>query len=52
VLPRSLTQLTFGKCFNQPLAKGVLPLSLTQLTFGKCFNQPLAEGLGCLRGFA
>jgi hypothetical protein len=54
-LPASLTHLTFGHYFNQPLhsgvleGMGVLPTSLIHLTFGECFNQPLAhEGRGVL----
>ena len=48
VLPPGLTQLTFGRLFNnggQPLAVGVLPPGLTQLTFGSYFNQPLDAGV-------
>ena len=45
LLPASLTELTFGSEFNQPLAAVVLPANLTQLTFGKFFNQPLAAGV-------
>ena len=45
VLPSSLTHLTFGTNFNQPLGEGVLPSSLTHLTFGTNFNQPLGEGV-------
>ena len=45
ILPPSLTQLTFGDEFKQPLQEGVLPSSLTQLTFGSEFNQPLQEGV-------
>ena len=37
---RSLTHLTFGLDFNQPLASGVLPAGLTHLSFGQNFNQP------------
>ena len=40
VLPASLTHLTFGYRFNQPLAEGVLPASLKQLTLGWEFDQP------------
>jgi hypothetical protein len=45
VLPASLTHLTFGHFFNQPLAPGVFPASLTHLTFGCDFNQPLHFGV-------
>jgi hypothetical protein len=47
VLPASLTHLTFGACFNQPLhvgvmeGWGVLPSALTHLTLGEDFNQKL-----------
>jgi hypothetical protein len=50
VLPASLTHLTFGHWFNQPLAPGVLPASLTHLTFGHWFNQPLHSGVPEGRG--
>ena len=42
MLPASLSQLTFGSYFNQPLSENVLPASITQLTFGIRFNQPLS----------
>lgn len=38
-LPASLTHITFGDDFNQPLNN--LPASLTHLTLGRYFNQPL-----------
>jgi hypothetical protein len=31
VLPAGLTQLKFGREFNQPVAAGVLPVGLAQL---------------------
>ncbi len=36
-LPKNLTHLTFGMCFNQKVDR--LPKKLTHLTFGWCFNQ-------------
>lgn len=40
-----LTSLSFGRCFNRPLAVGVLPSGLTTLAFGFSFNQPLPVGV-------
>ena len=42
-LPQSLTSLTLGLGFNQPLSKDNLPQSLTSLTFycNSYFNQPI-----------
>ena len=41
-----LTQLTFGYCFNQPLANSLNQLTqLVGLTFGHCFNQPLTNSI-------
>ena len=40
-LPPTLTHLTFGLNFNQPLDNVTLPLKSTHLTFDVCFNQPL-----------
>jgi surface protein len=44
-LPDSVTHLTFGRQFNQPIAVDVLPLGLTHLTFGADFNQPIGENV-------
>lgn len=43
ILPnfQTLTSLTFGYHFNNPIAIGVLPDSLISLTFGSLFDQPL-----------
>ena len=41
----ALTQLSFGRCVNQPLVAGLLPATLTQLCFGDNFNQPLMVGV-------
>ena len=38
-LPRQLTHLTFGDCFNQEV--NIIPQQLTHLTFGYCFNKPI-----------
>jgi hypothetical protein len=38
-LPNSITHLTFGYYFNQPVDN--LPNSITHLTFGESFNQPV-----------
>jgi len=40
-LPPTLTHLTFGYWFDQPLDNVTFPLTLTHLTFGNWFNQPL-----------
>jgi len=40
-LPPTLTHLTFGWKYNQPLDRVTLPPKLTHLTFGLNFNQPL-----------
>ena len=45
VVPASLTNLTFGFNFDQPLTVGVLPATLTHLTFGGEFNQRLTKQL-------
>jgi hypothetical protein len=37
ILPKNITDLTFGWYFNQPIDN--LPDTLTDLTFGCCFNQ-------------
>ncbi|EGG19623.1 hypothetical protein DFA_00201 [Cavenderia fasciculata] len=42
-LPHTLTQLSFGKWFNQPL-NGVLPTQLLTLHLGSDFNQPFTAG--------
>ena len=39
-LPPTLTHLTFGGDFDQPLDNVTLPPKLTRLTFGHWFNQP------------
>jgi hypothetical protein len=39
LLPNSLTSLTLGHCFNQPLDS--LPENLIELTLGYKFNQPI-----------
>jgi hypothetical protein len=40
-LPTSITELSVGCYFNQPILVGVLPINLRILNFGVCFNQPL-----------
>jgi hypothetical protein len=41
LLPETLTDITFGPCFNQPLPP-TLPPALKNLKFGDNFNQPLS----------
>ena len=44
MLPASITQLTFGYKFNQPLSVGMLPANLTKLSFDRAsFEQALSE---------
>ena len=40
-LPNSITHLTFGYMFNQPLCN--LPNSITHLTFGQFFNHSVVD---------
>ncbi|GAM22999.1 hypothetical protein SAMD00019534_061740 [Acytostelium subglobosum LB1] len=40
-LPNSITELTFGNIFNQPIIPGSLPPSIISLGFGSSFNQPI-----------
>lgn len=40
----SVTHLSFGQKFNQPIAIGAIPLSLAHLTFGDHFSQPITIG--------
>ncbi|GAM20982.1 hypothetical protein SAMD00019534_041570, partial [Acytostelium subglobosum LB1] len=48
-LPRSLTHLEFGSCFNCPInAPGYLPESLTILQLGESFNQYTFNSLSTL----
>jgi hypothetical protein len=44
MIPNSVTSLTLGWMFNQPLKKGDIPDSVTTLCFSHEFNQPLKEG--------
>ena len=44
LIPDSVTDLTFGSNFNQPLESGYIPNSVTNLRFGDKFNQPLRLG--------
>jgi hypothetical protein len=39
IFPSSLTDLTFGIEFNQPIKMGVLPMNLENLSFGRDFNK-------------
>ncbi len=60
IFPESLTKLTFGLWFDQPLMEGVFPTlttiepnnvfpsSLTKLTFGAHFNHPIHKQNLCL----
>ena len=43
-IPNSVTHLTFGYNFNQPLKKDDIPNLVTHLTFDYDFNQPLKKG--------
>ncbi|GAM19438.1 hypothetical protein SAMD00019534_026130 [Acytostelium subglobosum LB1] len=43
-LPTTLTQLTFGDSFNQPIEPGSLPPKLISLTFGSHFDQVIIAG--------
>ncbi len=45
MIPESITHLTFGCYFNQPLSIGVIPNSVTHLNFGYDFNQALSIGV-------
>jgi len=40
-LPPSLTSLSFGNNFNQPINN--LPNTITNLSFGRNFNQPISN---------
>lgn len=40
-IPSRLSQLTFGRYFDQLLTIGVLPSIFSQLAFGYYYNQPL-----------
>ncbi|EFA86158.1 hypothetical protein PPL_00720 [Heterostelium album PN500] len=40
-IPDSVTSLTFGRHFNQPILKGMLPVSLIYLEFGYHFNSTI-----------
>ncbi|EFA86163.1 hypothetical protein PPL_00725 [Heterostelium album PN500] len=40
-IPDSVTSLTFGRHFNQPILKGMLPKSLVYLEFGSDFNNTI-----------
>ncbi|GAM23379.1 hypothetical protein SAMD00019534_065540, partial [Acytostelium subglobosum LB1] len=44
-LPNSITSLTLGPNFNQPLEKGVIPDSVRHLSFGDDYNQLLPTGV-------
>lgn len=44
-LTNSLTHLTFGTFFNEPIMAGMLPRTLTHLVFGQRFNQQLISVL-------
>lgn len=43
-IPYSVTHLTFGDKFNQPLPKGCIPSSVTHLTFGQEFECQILPG--------
>lgn len=43
IIPPSVTRLTFGKNFNQPLKPGDIPGSVTHLTFNKTYEHPIPE---------
>eukprot|EP01133_Synstelium_polycarpum_P009769 gene9769-11407_t len=43
-MPDTVTSITFGALFNQPIQPGSLPKGLTSLTFGDHYNQPLKVG--------
>jgi hypothetical protein len=43
-IPTSVTHLTFGRGFNQPLVEDSIPESVTHLTFGHRFDQPFVKG--------
>ncbi|GAM20980.1 hypothetical protein SAMD00019534_041550, partial [Acytostelium subglobosum LB1] len=42
VIPSTVTKLTFGYLFSQPMTLGLLPDSLTTLVFGERFNDRLS----------
>jgi len=44
VLPDTLTHLTLGDHYNQPI-RDIIPNNLTHLTFGRQFNQPIKDAL-------
>jgi len=44
-IPQSVTHLTFGARYRQPIKEKVLRSSITYLDFGHMFNQPIKEGI-------
>ncbi len=43
-IPASVTHLTFGRYFNQPINIGTIPANVTHLSFCEKFNQPIYPG--------